>query len=66
MAKEHTRESIRDTLKASRDWNYTNSDSKLWAIAFGLYNEAHTDQQLELKWNCAKCYQRVKDWLEKA
>lgn len=66
MNKPHTRESIRDTLRASSDWNYTTSDSKLWRVAFQLYNEAHPADQLEIKWNCSKCFGIVKDWLEKA
>jgi len=59
----HTRESIRDVLRASRDWNVFDSNSKAWQIAFGLYNEVHTDQPLQAKWGCGKCFQKVKDWL---
>jgi hypothetical protein len=60
----HTRETIRDTLRASSEWNTAQNDSRLWNIAFGLYNDAHPGGELYTKWGCGKCFQKVKDWLD--
>jgi len=62
----HTRETIRDTLRASSEWNNAQNDSRLWNIAFGLYNEAHPGGELYTKWGCSKCFAKVKEWLEQA
>jgi hypothetical protein len=65
-SKQYTRESIRDTLRASSEWHNAESGSRLWNIAFGLYNDAHPGGELYTKWGCSKCFAKVKEWLEQA
>jgi len=58
-----TKDEILNALKASREIN-TFSNTPLWSAAFDLYN-AQAGDKLRIKDNCSKCYNKVKEWLEK-
>jgi hypothetical protein len=58
-----SKEEVHNALKASREIN-TFSDSRLWREAFDLYHQ-NTGVRVWAKDNCSKCFNKVKDWLEK-
>jgi len=61
-----TKQSLIDRLKSARDWNHYRNDSKNWEDAFLFYNASHgLDGKERLRMSCSRCFQTVRDWLEK-
>lgn len=58
-----SKEEVYNALKSSREIN-TFANSELWRQAFDLYN-THTGGSLRVKDMCPKCFNKVKEWLEK-
>jgi len=56
------REEIRNRLLTSGQINNFDKSSKLWQMAFDLYNKEKADN---LKANCSVCFKKVKQWLMK-